>query len=143
MAFPLASSKACSPRTVGLILVSSCRLGEEPSGKGEGKDIDFIGQGPLELGAHILGGAKMIFWGTGRDRPLLTYAFNLMLTKYIFIVMNAQFFVVVVCYWWYMRSKQLRITALDCQLCVGGRFIGLSFYSTPISSQWTSSVNIF
>lgn len=67
MAFPRASSEASSWRTVGLVLMSSCSLGEEPSAKGEGKDRDLTGLGPLKSGAHILGGAKMIFCGTGRN----------------------------------------------------------------------------
>lgn len=54
MAFTWASSEASSWRTVGLVLVSSCGLGE-------GKDHDLTGQGPLKSGAHILGGTKMIF----------------------------------------------------------------------------------
>lgn len=48
--------------------------------------------GPLKLGALILGGTKMIFWGTGgNSRALITYAFNFMLIKYIFMI-NTQFF---------------------------------------------------
>lgn len=67
------------------------RLGEEPPRKGKGKDLGFIGQGPLKWGTHSPGGAKDDFLG------LLFYGLLVSCFKSIFllIAMNAQFFSVV------------------------------------------------
>lgn len=54
--------------------------------KGEEKDLDFIGQGPLKWGRRTPAGAKDDFLGYWKELlDLILCAFNLMLRKYIFV----------------------------------------------------------
>lgn len=66
--------------------MSPCRLREEPSEKGKGKDLDFVGQGPPKGGTYNLGGTKMIFWDAGRNLDFLLYMLLILCLKmYMFV----------------------------------------------------------
>lgn len=137
MAFTLASLKAGPGGRRGWSLVSPSRLGEEPSGKGKGKDLDFEGQGPAKGGTYNLGGTKMIFWDAGRNLDFLLYMLLILCLKMYMFVYHDEWSFFPLSSWWCIGSKKLADHCTKiCQLRWGGRLVRLIVCSTPNSCQW-------